>query len=185
MAHLLGISETRLQQLTGLGIVKRSGGHYEPLQTALDYLAYVKRDDEAKTARTRQVNAKALQIEQRVRRDQRRMVSIDELSGFTVLMFECALDSYQTQSSIFYHEFRQTHDEQESLKTTHRLYEPLRLIAQGWSNGMFALIDQINRDQLPNDARLDRVLAKLIAEITASNAADAKKLAKPKPKSSS
>jgi hypothetical protein len=176
MAHLLGISETRLQQLTGLGIVKRSGGLYEPLQTALDYLGYIKRDDEAKAARTRQTNAKALQIEQRVRREQRRMLTLEEVKEIANLMYEGARESAQAESSRFYSEVALAHSETEALAMTYRVYEPVARLANTWRDGVAELLRQIDADELPDAARLDRVLAQLMADIAASNKADAEKM---------
>jgi hypothetical protein len=182
IAELLGLGVARVHQLRREGGLKPAGdGLYSVVDALRAHYLYDSPRGEALRARTRHTNARALEIEQSVRRAQRRMLTLDELSGFAVLMFESAMDSYQAESSRFYHQFRQTHDEQESLITTHRFYEPLRLIAQGWNNGIFALIDQINRDHLPDDARLDRVLAKIIGEIDASNRADAKRLSTPTP----
>jgi len=181
MAHLLGLSETRLQQLTGLGIVTRSGGAYEPLETALAYIKYLKRDDEAKAARTRQVNATALRIEQKVRREQRRMLTVDELQEVAILIFEGARDSCQAESSRFYSEFSKSHSEHDSRLMTFKIYDPLDRLIMGWANGIIELMREINEDRLPDDARLDDVLKRIISEIAAGAAADAKTLAKPKP----
>jgi hypothetical protein len=182
IAELLGLSVARVNQLRREGGLKPAGdGLYSVVDSLRCHYLYDSPRGEAMRARTRHTNARALEIEQSVRRQQRRLLTLDELSNFAVLMFECAMDSYQAQSSLFYHQFRQTHDEQESLKTTHKLYDPLRLIALGWNNGIFALVDQINRDHLPDDARLDDVLAKIIGEIDASNRADAKRLSTPTP----
>ena len=172
MAHMLGISEPRLQQLTGLGIVTRSGGADEPLQTALAYLAYVKRDDEAKAARTRHVNAKALQVEQRVRREQRRLLVLDEMRQICGLIFDQATHVVQAESSRFYSEYSQSHSEHESRVMTGRLYDPLLRIPDVWGAGVMQLCEDIDHDHLPDGARLDYVLAELIAEIAAANKAD-------------
>jgi hypothetical protein len=180
IAELLGLGVARIHQLRREGGLKPAGdGSYSVVDALRCHYLYDSPRGEAMRARSRYTNARSFEMEQSVRRAQRRMLTLDELSDFAVLMFESALDSYQAESSRFFHEFRQTHDEQESLRMTHRFYEPVRLIAQGWKNGIFALIDQINRDHLPDDARLDRVLAKIIGEIDASNRADAKRLAKP------
>jgi hypothetical protein len=171
-AGALGISETRLQQHVDAGVIERKGAKFDITKAALALLAYLRRDEEGRAARTRQFNARALQVEQRVRREMRRHLTLDEVRDVCVALFEGAIELVQAESSRFYSEYSATHDRLDSLAMTHRLYDPLRRIAVGWSNGVAALIERINTDALPDDARLAAVLKQIIAEIAAANAAD-------------
>jgi hypothetical protein len=181
MAHALGLSETRLQQFTALGIAKRNGGLYDPLETAFAYIAYLRRDEEAKAARTRQVNAKALQIEQRVRREQRRMFTILELKQMTVMIYDMAVEFVDAESSRVHSEHLKSHTEHNARILTGKFYDELRRIPDTWGAGVIQFCKDIERNVLPNDERVDDVIAKIIREIEAAYAADQKKLARPKP----
>jgi hypothetical protein len=181
MAHLLGLSETRLQQLTGLGIVTRNGGAYDPLQTALDYIKYLRRDEEAKAARLRQVNATALRIEQKVRREQRRMFVMDEVRQIALLIYDQAVEFVDSESTRIHHEYLRTHTEPAARILTGKIYDELRRIPDAWGEGVMQFCKNLDKDYLPSDVRLDHELAKIIREIAAAAKADEKKLAKPKP----
>jgi hypothetical protein len=177
IAQLLGLSAARIRQLRREGALKPDGdGLYSVVDALRSHYLYDSPRGDAMRARTRHTNARALEMEQRVRREQRRMLTLDELREIAVLIFESARDVTQAESSRFYHEYAATHDEMESRVMTHRLYDPLDRIVMSWSNGVIELIREIDEDHLPAAARLDEVLAMLVNEITASNRADQKRL---------
>jgi hypothetical protein len=104
------------------------------------------------------------------------MLTLEEVREIALMLFEGARESAQAESSRFFSEYRQAHSEMECLGMTHKLYDPLLRLAIGWSNGVRELLRQIDADELPDAARLDRVLAELMADIAASNKADAEKM---------
>jgi hypothetical protein len=180
IAKILGLTVARIQQMRREGGLKPDGdGLYSVVDALRAHYLYDSPRGDALRARTRHTNVKSLECELAVRRAMRRLVTMDELRDFGNEVFERATDSTQAESSRFFHEFRKTHTEQESLVMTGRLYNPLIQIAHGWSNGLSALIREIEEDRLPDAARLGDVLAKITAEIAAANAADQKKLATP------
>jgi hypothetical protein len=175
LAAMIGVTPRRVNQLKAEANLKPGA---DGLYSAVDFLKaaylYDSPRGEALRARTRQANARALETEQRVRREQRWLLTLAEVRELAEMLFESAIESVQADSSRFYSEYHQTHDEMESRAMTHRLYAPLRGLAVAWSNGVIELINAIESDHLPNGKRLDEVLSNLIHELTAAQMADEK-----------
>jgi hypothetical protein len=175
LANLAGVTTRRVNQLKQeAGLKQGNDGLYSAVDLLKAFYLYDSPRGEALRARTRQANARALETEQRVRREQRRLLTLDEVRELCVLLFEGASDVCQAQSARFFSEYNQTHTDSESRVMTSHLYDPLRAITVGWSNGVAALLAAIEKDFLPDGARLDEVMKNLMHELSAVQIADEK-----------
>jgi hypothetical protein len=176
LAAMIGVTPRRVNQLKAEAGLKAGA---DGLYSAVDFLKaaylYDSPRGEALRARTRQANARALETEQRVRREQRWLLTLDEMREICGMILERATESIQADSSRFFSEYQQTHTELESLGMAHRLYDPLTRLAVGWHDGVQELLKAIESDCLPNGARLDQVLGNFIHEMAAAQIADEKK----------
>jgi hypothetical protein len=130
-------------------------------------------------AHARDRNSRALEREVETRRAMRRVFTLDELRQVTVMIYEQAVEFVDSESNRAYTEHCKSHTEAEARILTGKMYDTLRRIPDAWAEGMMQFCKNLDRDYLPNDIRLDDELAKVLREIAAANAADAKKLAKP------
>jgi hypothetical protein len=122
------------------------------------------------------MSARALEVEQRTRREMRHLMRLSEVYQFALILHENAMSGVQAESSRFFGEYRQTHTEAESLGMTDRLYGTLRRHAQSWLTGIGQLLDHVERNVLPNVERLDTVIDQLRNDIAADFAADVQRL---------
>jgi hypothetical protein len=181
-AELLGLSVARIHQLRREGTLKAGeDGLYSVVDSLRSHYLYDSPRGDAMRAHARHRNARALELEQGTRRAQRRMFVLEEVRQIAGLVFERATEAVQAESSRFFHEYSQSHTEHEARVMTAKLYDPLFRIPDCWGEGVMQLCRDLDKDHLPDGARLDFVLAELIAAITARNEADAKRLSKPTP----
>jgi hypothetical protein len=182
IAAILGLSVARIRQLRREGTLKPgSDGLYGVVDALRAHYLYDSPRGDAMRAHARHRNARALELEQGTRRAMRRMFVLDEVRQIAGLVFERATETVQAESSRFFHEYSQSHTEHEARLMTDRLYEPLFRIPDAWGEGVMQLCRDLDKDHLPDGARLDYVLAEIIASITAANKADEKRLSKPAP----
>jgi hypothetical protein len=181
-AELLGLSVARINQLRREGTLKPgSDGLYSAVDSLRSHYLFDSPRGDAMRAHARHRNARALELEQGTRRAQRKMFVLDEVRQIAGLVYEQATQVVQAESSRFFSDYSQSHSQHDSRVMTAKLYDPLFRIPDCWGEGVMQLCRDLDKDHLPDGARLDYVLAELVAAITARTEADEKRLSKPTP----
>ena len=107
LAARLEISPSRVQQLTGVGVLTRHKGGYDVTECAIALAKYLRRDEEQKAARTRLITAAAAISERRQRQVLRQLVTLEEVRATLSAAFGDLKGALQAGSSVMFAELTQ------------------------------------------------------------------------------
>jgi hypothetical protein len=180
IAQTLGLTRGRIDQMRREGGLKPdAGGLYGVADALRCHFLFDSPRGAALLARARHINARALELELGTRRTMRRLLTLDEVREFAVLIYEQAVEFVDSESNRVYTENLKSHTDHNARILTGKFYDTLRRIPDAWGAGVIQFCKDIDRDVLPLDSRLVDVLARIIREIESAYAADQKKLATP------
>jgi phage terminase Nu1 subunit (DNA packaging protein) len=158
LAGLLDVSEARIQQLTGAGVLKRRKGGYDPLESAVAFAKWLRRDEETKRARLRLLTAQAMNHERRLRQHLRKLLTVDELHDALLVAFEEGAGMVQRETSRLFHERAAVVGEDRARLDVHPIYTEFMRLLRGYRNGCDALADALRSGLVQDEARIDRLM---------------------------
>jgi hypothetical protein len=165
LASLLGISKTRAHQLADAGVLVKRGRGFDPLQSALACIGYLRRDEETKQARLRMLRATAAGHERRLRRQLRHLLTVAELRELFATLFDSLWKLNQAEASRFHSTLASRLPDDEARRAAYVVYEANRLYCLGVRNGLADLARRIDAEVLPADARLEAVFDEIMASV--------------------
>lgn len=172
IAGLLEISQTRVAQLVGLGVLVRRPEGFDPLECALGLLKFMRRDEEARAARTRLINANASVSERRQRQALTQLLTIDEVHCVLMDAFGGLMGALQAATSVMYsEEAAEAAGEQQARSRTTRVYERVRGTLIAFRDASARACSEIKQG-LHSGERLDRVVAELVRAVSPADDAD-------------
>jgi hypothetical protein len=169
LAARLEISPSRVQQLTGQGILVRHNDGYDLTEAAIALAKYARRDEEQKAARTRLITAAAAISERRQRQVLRQLVTLDEVRATLSDAFGDLKGALQAGSSVMFGELAQEVGESKARCLTGAVYAEVLAVLLRHRDGAQRACTALAAG-LHEGERLDQVAAELREAVSPSRA---------------
>jgi hypothetical protein len=122
LAARLEVSPSRVQQLTGAGVLTRHKQGYCLVESAIALAKYARRDEATKMARTRLICASAAISERRQRQALRQLVTLDEVQSTLSDLFGQLMGALRSGSGVIFAELAQEVGESKARSLTSVVY---------------------------------------------------------------
>jgi hypothetical protein len=165
LALRLEISETRVQQLTSGGVLKRVKGKYDELESALALLKWFRRNEREKETKLRLLMATAVNNERRLRQQMKKLATVDEIHDVLTAAFEAGQKLFQAGCSEVFYPLSLLIGADKARVMLTPVYDNLRLCMLGFKAGSEEMCKRILAGALQDDTRLDVVIEELRAAV--------------------
>jgi len=162
LAQRLELSETRIQQLTADGVLKRVSGGYDLAAAAVALLKHQRSDHESRAMRVRYQQSQASATELRIHRQLKRLIHFDEVGWLFNLFLEEAHKAAAGVAARVYADAALKLPELGARRVATFVHNELHGLIRAFQTTIDATLAFVRTEKLPSEGRLDLVARSLL-----------------------
>jgi hypothetical protein len=162
LAERLELSETRIQQLTADGVLKRVSGGYDLTASALALLKHSRSDLEGRAIRRRYQAAQSLAVELRVQRQLKRLIHIDEAGWLYLLFLEEAHKAAAGVAARVFADASLRLSDLDARRVATFVDNELHGLIGAFESTIARTLEFVRTEKLPSEGRLDLIARSLL-----------------------